>query len=148
MIELLFTLRQDEEDWPPVAVEGLWCEPSEDYFRVETCPLFVKGLSIGDTIDVQQDERGRVESFEVVTPSENSTVWLMFWDRTAIDSTLRELRSIGCDTSGPLEGMEAKVCSANVPASVAFAKVDALLEPLEQSDRVAVAHPSHRHPDC
>ena len=77
----------------------------------------------------------------------NGTVWLIFWDRSAIDAALQTLRSLGCNTTGPLEGMEAKICSVNVPASVEFTKVDAVLEPLEQSERIAVAYPSYRHTD-
>jgi len=147
MRELLFSLEQDEDDWPPFAVEGIWCQPSDGLYRVKTCPLFVKGLSVDDAIRVKQDDHGDVRSFSVIAPSGNSTIWLIFWDRSAIDVTLQQMRLTGCQTTGPLEGMEAKLCSINVPANIDFAEVDALLKPLEASERVAVAHPSHRHPD-
>lgn len=147
MIELLFNLEQDEDDWPPVGAEGLWCEPVNTRYRLETCPLFVKGLSVGDLLEVEPDDDGSVWQFEVVEPSANSTVWIIFWDRSAIDPALQALRSLGCDTTGPLEGMEAKICSVNVPESLEFTKVDAVLGPLEQSERVAVAYPSYRHTD-
>ena len=147
MIELMFKLEQDEDDWPPVGAEGLWCQPVNSLYRVETCPLFVKGISVGDLIEAEADEDGRVFQFTVAEPSANSTVWLIFWDRSAINPTLQALRSLGCDTTGPPEGTDAKICSVNVPANVDFTKVDAVLQPLEQPERIAVAYPSYRHTD-
>ena len=38
--------------------------------------------------------------------------------------------------------------TADAGPAVDFAEVDAILEPLERSESVVVAHPSHRHPDC
>jgi hypothetical protein len=144
VIELLFQLEQDEDGWPPVAVEGLWCEPHDGSYRVETCPLFVKGLSVGDLIDVEQDERGEVLSFDVVRPSRNSTVWIIFWDESKVEPTLAELGFLDCDTTGPLGGWKPKLCSANVPGNVSLNDVDAALEPQELG-QIAVAYPSNRH---
>jgi len=147
VVELLFQLEQDEDGWPPVAVEGLWCEPQDSSYRVQTCPLFVKGVSVGDLIEVEQDQQGEVLSFTVLRPSENSTVWVIFWDESKIEPTLAELRALDCDTTGPLGGWKTKLCSVNVPRSVSLTEVDALLEPLEELEQIAVAYPSNRHGD-
>jgi hypothetical protein len=144
---LLFQLHEDEEGWPPVAVEGLWCEPLDGLYRVQTCPLFVKGLSIGDLIEVQQDAQHEVAAFTVVQPSGNSTVWVIFWVEPIDEPTLHQLRSAGCETIGPLGGWKTALCSVNVPAEVSFGEVDAILQPLEESGRASAAHPLHRHND-
>ena len=145
MIALSFQLQQDEDGWPPAAVECLWCEPQGDHYRVETCPLFVKGISVGDLIDVQKDDQGDVVSFCVVRPSKNTTLWIIFWDESKVEPTLQELHKLDCDTTGPLEGWKTKLCSVNVPSSTSMTDVDALLEPLEELEQIALACPSNRH---
>lgn len=50
LVELNFTLKPNEDDWPPYAVEGLWCRREGATFRILTCPLFVKGLGVDDLI--------------------------------------------------------------------------------------------------
>ena len=147
MVELFFQLQQDEDGWPPVAVEGLWCQSLDDgHFRVETCPLFVKNVSVGDVITVQHDEQGEIVSHTLVTPSENSTLWIIFWNDGGVEPTLQKLRSLGCDTA-TLEGYEPKLCSVNVASSIAMPDVDAVLAPLEEAKQIAVAYPSFRHDD-
>ena len=147
MVELLFQLQQDEDGWPPVAVEGLWCEAVGSLYRVQTCPLFVKGISVGDLIDVQCADEHEVEAFTVSKPSDNTTVWIIFLDPDVIEKSLQQLRSVGCNTTGPLEGWTTKLCSVDVPAGVEMSVVDAIVHPLEQMARVAVAFPSYRHPE-
>jgi hypothetical protein len=147
MIELLFQLQQDEDGWPPVAVEGLWCEPLNGHYRLQTCPLFVKRLSIGDLLAVELDAHEEVHEFKVVEPSANTTVWIMFWDESVLENTLEQLRLIKCDTTGPLTGMETSHCSVNVGAHIDMSDVDEILQPLEGAEQIAVAYPSYRHPD-
>jgi len=50
-VELHFRLKMDD-DWPPVALEGVPCSQVPGGYRVEAPPLFVKGLSCGDIISV------------------------------------------------------------------------------------------------
>ena len=51
-IELHFILNVVDE-WPPVAIEGVPCIQVEGGYRIETPPLFVKGLSVGDVISAE-----------------------------------------------------------------------------------------------
>jgi hypothetical protein len=147
MVELLFQLPQDDDGWPPVPVEGLWCEPLNGDYRLQTCPLFVKRLSVGDVIAVEMNENGDVQDFTVIEPSNNTTVWVMFWNGSILEGVLDQLRSIECDTTGPLQGWETPLCSVNVAAHIDMSKVDAILRPFERAEQIAVAYPSYRHPD-
>lgn len=147
MIELLFELQPDEDGWPPVAIEGLWCDPIHGHHRVATCPLFVRGLSVGDLIDVRLRSTGEVAHFDVVEASGNSTMWVVFWEKHLAEPILGRLRAKGCDTTTFGGWKEVPHCSVNVPEHVDFAQIDTILEPEERAKRIAVAYPSFRHAD-
>ena len=142
MVELSIILKV-EDGWPPIAVECLPCTLVEEGARVEAAPLFVKDLSVGDVISVEQDFEGKVVAWEHVSKSNRTTIWLL---RTAksesdIDGILRALRSIKCNT---VQLNEYGCYSIDVPESCPIEEVDALLAKLNQAC-VGIAYPSFRH---
>lgn len=141
MIELHFNL-PIEDDWPPVAVEGLPCSECADGYRVEVAPLFVKDLSCGDVISVSLDEQNHVSAWHHVHRSGASTIWLL---RMATDpeleSVLAGLRHLNCNT---VSLQQFGCYSVNVPPGCNISDVDACLARLDESC-IAVAYPSFRH---
>lgn len=133
-----------EEDWPPVAIEALPCTAQRGGFRIETAPLFVKGISNGDVVSVEFDANENVCRWEHLEKSARTTIWLLrIADSPDIDSILEQARSLKCNTTG----LKQFGCYAiDVPAECDFADVDALFEGLD-SEHVAVAYPSFRHED-
>jgi hypothetical protein len=142
-VSLKFAL-QVEDDWPPVGSESLPFEEIGGGYKCLSVPLFVKGLSVLDVVKIEKDEDGFVRSWRHVYKSGNSTVWLLRLAGTpSIETSLSKLRSLQCNTSGITEFG----CYAiDVPAAVAIADVDAVLDGLN-SELVAVAFPSMRHSD-
>lgn len=52
------TFRLDVVDgWPPVAAEGIPCFHDGGAYRIRVPPLFVKGLSAGDVIEVLDEDQ-------------------------------------------------------------------------------------------
>lgn len=48
-------LEQDEDDWPPFAVETILCAEVAPYmFRLLNVPYFVRGMSWGDVVKVKE----------------------------------------------------------------------------------------------
>jgi hypothetical protein len=140
-IELHFILNVVDE-WPPVAVEGVPCIQVEGGYRIETPPLFVKGLSVGDVISAEFNSDGNVASLQLISRSGRTTLWIL---RTAegdnIESVLPRLQSMNCKIVAlPKQGSY----SVDVPAEVSIADVDACLAQLD-ANSTAVAFPSFRH---
>jgi hypothetical protein len=132
-----------EDGWPPVAVESLPFKIKEDGFRLLNQPLFIKGLSVGDVINATIDDiTKKVSSWDIVSKSNNTTIWLLrMQDTKIIESVLVDLRNLGCDTVS-LEELGAY--SINVPNAIRINDVDVQLGKLDPKC-VAVAYPSFRH---
>lgn len=141
MVELHFILNVVDE-WPPVSIEGILCTQVAKGYRLESPPLFVKGLSVGDVISADFEPTGNVASWHVLARSRRTTVWIL---RTGpgdnIAAVLRELQAIGCKV---VELPKLGCCAVDVPAEISIADVDALLAHLAASS-TAVVFPSFRH---
>lgn len=141
VVELHFILNVVDE-WPPVAIEGILCTRWGGGYRLESPPLFVKGLSVGDVISADFDPAGNVKSWQILAHSPRTTVWIL---RTGpgdnIAAVLRELQSIGCKV---VDIPRLGCYSVDVPAEVSIADVDAFLAHLDASS-TAVVFPSFRH---
>lgn len=143
MTTLSFQLEVDD-GWPPVAAEVMECTLVDNSFRIESAPLFLKGLSVGDFIVAAPDAEGRIWDWEHLTKSGRSTIWLARLSPLAqgeIDAVLADLKTLGCSiTSSQTLGCFA----VDVPAECPIEEVDRCLASLVP-DRVAVAFPSFRH---
>jgi len=146
MKEFLFRIEQDEDGWPPFTVEGLWCEPEGNLYRLRNFPLFVKGVAYDDLLSVDTDVTGDVTRYEVMEPSGNSTMWLIISEQSLRKRVLAELNDLGC---GFTEGPEAlrTLTSVNIQPHVRLADIDCVLDPLIDTGVVAVAYPALRHAD-
>lgn len=138
----LHVLLDVEDGWPPVALEGLPCRLVTDGYQVESPPLFIKGISCGDVISVERDDKGNVSQWAHVSRSGRTTIWLLRMEEpSGIESVLNQLRLLGCHTVQlPQYGSYA----VDVPADCAIENVDDCLALLDES-RVAIAYPSFRH---
>jgi hypothetical protein len=141
-LPVCLTFRLDvEDDWPPVAAEGLQCLRTEAGFHVMSTPLFVKNLSVGDVIAVTDEEQNQVWSWEHISKSTNSTVWLLRLHAVELQPIFASLSTIGCNVTSLVE---CGVYALDVPRSVSAAQLDECLGQLDAT-KVAVAYPSWRH---
>ena len=131
-----------EDDWPPVAVEVLPFRVGAEGYQVLVAPLFVKDLSVGDVIVATLDSENGVESWEHVSRSARTTIWLLkLRQPNGVDEVLADLRNLGCNSVG----LDAAGCYAvDVPEAVPIATVDSILATLD-SEAAAVVFPSMRH---
>lgn len=60
-IRVHFQLEQDEDGYPPIAVESLWAEPSAqpNEYVIDNVPFFVRIATIGDTVRVREEDGNR-----------------------------------------------------------------------------------------
>jgi len=140
-IELHFKLNVVQA-WPPVAVEGVLCTLVGSMYSVETPPLFVKGISVGDIIEVEFDGEDHVTSWRAVSQSDRTTARIL---RTGpgnnIAIIISDLQSMDCRV---IQLPELGCYSVDIPGEVPIADIDACLARLD-SNSTAVAFPSYRH---
>jgi hypothetical protein len=138
---LQFALER-EDDWPPFGTESLLFEEIFDGYKCVMVPLFIKGLSVDDIIEIEQGGGGLVTSWRHLRKSGRSTVWLLrLSEEPLINTCLSSLRLLQCNTTA----LDDFGCYAiDVPSSLPISEVDSLLEILDPA-RVAIAFPSMRH---
>jgi Domain of unknown function (DUF4265) len=133
---------QVEDDWPPVGVESIPFELSVEGYKALSAPLFVKDLSVDDIIRVKFDSNNIVESWEHVSRSCHSTIWLLRLKQSnCVKDVLVQLRALGCNTTTFKTG---GCYAVDVPESVPISQVDLILQKLD-TNSTAVAFPSLRH---
>lgn len=94
-----FPLAQDEDGYPPVAVESVWANPSKkpDEYVLDNVPFFARAATLGDVVHVRE-EGGQLWFESVVHRSQNSLVRIVFFDRAAVERVNGQLVTFGCST--------------------------------------------------
>lgn len=120
-----FRLEQDEDGYPPVALERLWADRvQEGLYRLDNVPFYVKNVSSGDVVAVEalNDE---LSFLKVVRASGNSVVRIYVLDIEDVQASRDEFRGLGCESE--LSDVP-KLFALEVPASSEFAPVAQLID--------------------
>jgi len=90
-----------EDDWPPVASEGAWCERIGEYYKFKNVPFFISGLAFNDIFSAEPDPvNEHVFDFEIIESSGHSVVWLMNNDELDISEFREKIIKLGCSFEG------------------------------------------------
>lgn len=141
MEKISFAL-DNEDGWPPVAVEHMWCEKSDSVYELKNAPFFLHGLAVGDRFTGEPDSvNGCIFEFEVVATSGHSLVWVIDKAELRLDPYKPELLALGCGIEGfPTFDLHA----IDIPASANPGLVCTLLDKLEDLG-LSLAFPVWRH---
>lgn len=109
-VKIRFALERDGDGWPPAESEGVWAEPvSEDLFRVDNFPWFVRGVAADDVVEARPDQDGVLWFAQVREPGGRIVVRVM----PRSDGPLKGDRQAVLDAFAPLgvvgEGMSSPV---------------------------------------
>jgi Domain of unknown function (DUF4265) len=142
LVKLSFKLTVDQIGPFPVTVESLWCVVEGDYFRIKNIPFFVDELSFDDLISVSKVSAGIYQIAAIISPSGNSTIWLLVRDVLHGKQCLESLSALGCGVEG---GVLSDYYAVNVPESVAIDMVLPIIDNATKSNWISVDYPSIRH---
>lgn len=113
---------------PDVGYENLWAaNMGNGFYRIESVPFFVYGISVGDVVSATPDSDGRL-TFEAVKHSSNNRTLraraegFVVTDQKCKDLT-KELNSLGCTT----ETLKPRVIAISVPPEVNLQAVTKVL---------------------
>jgi hypothetical protein len=81
-----FRLTQDQDGYPPAAVESVWAEAGEDAqeYKIDNVPFFSREATLGDIVKVRSDIDGHLWFDALLRPSGNSLIRIVFFDRSAL----------------------------------------------------------------
>ncbi len=113
-----------------VEVESLWAQPSDDGYKIDNVPFYVREIALGDVVSVSTESDGTLRFTALVRPSGHSTVRLWFQDPSDVQAIRNELRTYGCESE--LSELP-RLVAVDIPPSVPYAKVRARLEEGEAS---------------
>ena len=61
LVKVRFVLDREDDDWPPLATEGVWARPvGEGEFELDNVPWFARGVAFGDRVRAEPDSDGAV----------------------------------------------------------------------------------------
>ena len=130
--KVVFRLEQDEEGYPPDNWESLWAYETEpSLYSIDNIPIFVKGISSGDIVAV--DQQGPELRFKtLVRPSTNSVIRLYLSDVLDVLATRESFRELGCESE---QSHIPKLIAIEIPGAISIGPVAALLDEGAESGR-------------
>jgi uncharacterized protein DUF4265 len=147
-IKVRVDLSPDDDGFPPAGAETLWTSPTHDpeVFRVDSIPVFVEDLAIGDEIHILHE--GDELVFDgLFRASQHSTIWVIVEDAYLSDDVwrreLREsLRTLGCESEwDDVHG----IIAVDVPPESHIDEVESRLRQEEARGTADYAHGCLRH---
>lgn len=129
-----FRLDQDEDGYPPVAVESVWAKktvtPHE--YVLDNVPFFARDATVGDVV-IARDEDGHLWFEKIVVRSGNSLLRVVFFDRSCVDEIRKHLESLGCSTE---YDKAHNLVAVSVPPSVALTAIQDYLRAESDAERI------------
>ena len=99
--KILFSLKKDEDGYPPFNYERIWAKPIEkNLWELDNIPFFATEVSNHDTILAEKDEDGDLAFKRVENRGGHSTIGVYFNDEKYINSTREKLKTLGCSSEG------------------------------------------------
>ncbi|MEB4759077.1 DUF4265 domain-containing protein [Chryseobacterium indologenes] len=108
-----------------LAEETVWIESLDnENYQVKNIPFFAPNIAYNDIISVEKDD-DCLYFYEMVEPSEHSTIQIIFFSNEKIEDVIKTLEELGCSW----EGMHIQnILAVDVPPSVNYANVQKFLE--------------------
>lgn len=141
--KLSFRIEQDDDDYPPVAVESIWVTPTRDYlYEVDSIPFFTREATVGDLVRASEDQEGNLWFVNVEQRSTHSLIRIVFFDHDREDSVIEELKALGCGTE---RMQQFNLLAVDVPGPAPLNKVQEFLEAQSQSGYIDYEEALLRH---
>ena len=143
-VKILFSLSQDADGYPPIAVESVWATMCETpgRFVIDNIPFFTRDATIGDSVCTREED-GQHWFERVAKKSTNSLIRIVFFDPTRIPAIGKKISSLGCS----IEVLaQYNLMAVNVPVEVELSKVQSFLEDQASDGSLDYEEPILRQP--
>lgn len=120
-VKVRFQLEQDEDDWPPAAVETVWAGPGpcEGQYIIDNAPFFAREATVGDIVQARSEE-GNLAFVKTIKESGNSLIRIIVKDSHRLEEFAKHFNSMGCYTEGY---PDFKLIAVDIPSDVRLSDV-------------------------
>ncbi len=141
-VKVNFRITQDDDGYPPVAVESLWANPLGAHFEIDSIPFFTRDATVGDLVRAAPDSDGSLWFSGIEHASHNSLIRVVFFDPDCTESVAKKLESFGCGS----EGMKSyKLLAVDVPERVDLVEIQNFLRVEASAGRLDYEEALLRH---
>lgn len=123
--KIYFRLQQDEDGYPPAAVESMWAKPRGNGYIIDGIPFFTTEATNGDEVVAQKGEGDLLWFDEIVRTSGNSLIRIVMFDVASREAVVKRLLDLGCATE---QMDEFSLVAVNVPPMVPLLGVQLYLQ--------------------
>lgn len=125
-VKIHFQLEQDEDEWPPAAVETVWADPGpcEGQYIIDNAPFFTREATVGDIVQVRS-ENGNLSFVKTIKQSGNSLIRIIVEDPHRLEEFAEYFTAMGCYTEGY---PDFKLIAIDIPVDVKLADVQQYLK--------------------
>jgi hypothetical protein len=78
-------------------VQSMWVSNAGENYRIENIPFYVLDFAFGDVVSAKEIN-GELYVNSLISESRHSTIRIVFFDKSIVQQTRSELKSLGCDT--------------------------------------------------
>jgi Domain of unknown function (DUF4265) len=138
--KIFFRLEIDDDGYPPAAAESVWARhgEKEGEYIIDNIPFFTREATDGDIVAAHRDVDGVLWFHQVLQPSRNSLIRVVFFDKNAVEATREGLVGLECETeySGP-----DNLLAVSIPPSADLAAVQGYLNRLKEEGAIEYEEP-------
>ena len=142
-VKIVFPLDVDQDGFPPIGSESLNARPEASGFTLDNTPFFVSGIALGDIVEAvpAPGGSGNYDFVQVITPSPNKALSIIFLDTGIKDAVCEELRRQGCFCEWGYfgRGGSLQMLAVSVPDSCPYRPVADFLDRHELNDGLSYA---------
>lgn len=132
LVKIHFRLEQDEDGYPPVAVESVWAKEQPDgSYVIDNAPWFTREATLGDVVEAEEED-GALYYSATRSESGSSLLRVVFLTDEEPTSVREALLELGC--SSELAGAW-PLLAIDVPADAELDAVRAMLDEGEEQER-------------
>ena len=141
--KVIFKLEQDEDGYPPFALESLWAEGNnEDGYIIDNIPFYVYEISVGDKISTTTADDGALYFNALIERSGNSTFRLFVKDVADSEEIKRKIEGLSCEVECD---RKMGILAVNIPASSDIMALLDLLMLKKKNEEIDFEEGSLRH---
>lgn len=141
-VKIAIKLTDEQSEGYPISSESLWFDRYEAFYCLKNIPFFIDNLSYEDVVELIPSEDGYYEIKSIVKSSDNSTIWLSFYDEKASKQYLDKINMYGC---GYEAGIFKNYYAVNIPSTVDIERIYNIIDDGEDKKVLIADYPSIRH---
>ena len=96
-VKIYFSIEQDTDGYPPVAVESVWAKKTatENLFEIDNIPFFTRAATLGDIVSGEYSD-GTIWFKSLIRPAQSSLIRVVLYDVSKRPFVIENLINLVC----------------------------------------------------